>query len=300
MNSKILILTLALGMAATACDSSPSPAKQKSGQSGPEWTLTFKNTCADGSKETCLGFYGFSVDASGKYTVGAELAGTPARVKTLDADEFAAVQKLADPFVAALKTGSRAAEACISRDAPILVPSDEQTVTLTQQGNTAVISHDTGEKSCTSLLDADQSHALAAQLLALAQAHYPTPYPDPCLAQIDAFEAKYADFQSCSQATDCAYIGQDYSVIPYDSSQVVFEEDYSKLAPLVVGNASKITAAKAAITQAHEDLVTSCGDSYWRNPVPSAFRQFYSNAGNPICEQGVCKVNPSVFSTRLH
>jgi hypothetical protein len=175
-----------------------------------------------------------------------------------------------------------------------------QIVTLTHLGDSAVIARETGEESCTSLLEADQTQALTTQLTTLAQEHYPSPYPDTCLDAIDKFEEGYAGLQTCSQASDCAYVGQDLSVIPYDSSQVVFEEDYTKLEPIVVANASKLTAAKAQLTQGRQDLQTSCGDGFWRSPVPATFRQFYSNAGNPLCDEGKCKVNPSVFTLRIH
>jgi hypothetical protein len=245
-----------------------------------------------------VGYYGFTVDATGKYTVGSDLTSHPARVRQLAADEAQAIGELAKPFVDALRAGTQAQEKCATRAEDEASLENEKVVSLDRLGSSVILARETVKESCNSLLDAEKTHALAEKLEALAALHYPTPYPDACLDQIDQFEAKYADLQGCSAASDCAYVGEGFTVIPYDADQVVFLEDYTKLTPIAVGNASKVTAQKAALADARQALEASCGDSFWRSPIPVEFKQFSSSAGNPVCEQGTCKVNPAVFSAR--
>jgi hypothetical protein len=289
---------LVLMLAFNACSKSEvKKATDQGGQAGPEWALTLKATCTDGSTDTCLAYYGFSVDAAGKYTIGATHAAHKPRVRALAVDEVSALEPLLAPYLAALRANTAPVEKCVANDT-VVPASQEYTVSLTRLGATAVLARETVKDSCTSLVDAEQTQALVAKVLELATAHYPTPYPDACLDAIDQFEAKYADLQSCSVATDCGYVGESFDVIPYDSNQVVFLEDWTKINPIVVGNASKLTAGREALMAAREELKTSCGPSIYRNPAPINFRQFYANAGNPLCEQNTCKVNPAVFQRK--
>jgi hypothetical protein len=303
MKTKLTIVAgLALSLALAACSKShPSAAApQKGGQTGPEWSLELKTKCLDGTQDKCVGYYGFSVDATGKYTVGAELASHATRIRALANDENQAVLSLVKPYLEALTKGTEKKESCITRpeDEPSL--DNEATVTLNRLGTSYEIVKQTAKEDCAGVLDEKAAETLVGKLSDLAAAHYPTPYPDACLDKIDEFEARYAPLQTCSAATDCAYIGDDYSAIPYDANQVVALEDYTKIAPIVVANASKITAQREALTAARTALEQSCGDSLYRDPVPSEFKQFSSNAGNPLCVEKLCIVNPAVFAARRH
>jgi len=292
-----ILATLAICIALAAC--SKNDAKKgtdQGGQQGPEWTLSLKSTCTDGSKDSCLGYYGFAVDAAGKFTIGAEHPSHAPRVRALAVDEAQAVEALVKPLVAALKAHANAAEKCVTREEGTAPLAQEHTLTINRLGEKAVVARESVKDSCTSLLEADAAQTLLAKVQELATSHYPTPYPDACLDSIDQFEAKYTDLQKCTISTDCGYIGENYDVIPYDANQVVFMEDYSKVTPVIVGNAAKITAQRDGLIESRDKLRESCGESMWRNPIPTTFRQFYSNAGNPLCEQGSCKVNPAVFA----
>src|SRR4051812_40666331 len=66
MKSRIMMMALVCGLALTACSKSNEEKKatQQGGQTGPEWSLSLESKCLDGSKETCVAYYGFAVDAA--------------------------------------------------------------------------------------------------------------------------------------------------------------------------------------------------------------------------------------------
>src|SRR2546425_159302 len=117
MRSKILPpAVLALILTLVACSKKtvvePDKAHVPGEQSGPAWVLSMKSACADGSKEKCLGYYGFSVDATGKYKVGEELASHPTRIRNLSPEELKAIDELVSPYIAALRSDAHPNEKC--------------------------------------------------------------------------------------------------------------------------------------------------------------------------------------------
>jgi len=272
-------------------------------QSVPAWTVQLVSTCTTGTADQCVGSYGFSASADGKFQVG---PGPQGQLVTgnLTPDELKSLHDNVELGNAAGATASDAsanehlldvshAEACQDIDRSYADGND--TVTLSSPGNApknVLRTTDTGV--CFDTETADQAEALHKTIRQLAVKYYPQPFPDVCADAAAQVVSLYPSVQNCTTDSDCAYVDASFNIVPPGASQYVAVDDCTMVAPLVVGNISAVVNNQAKLQTALDHAQSSdvCGDRFQRSDC-TGWSGFQSNVGAPVCQQNVCKVSPA-------
>jgi hypothetical protein len=167
---RFLVSLVALSFVAAGCNSDSKPKNQKSGSTGPAWSLTLQAEDYGSGPAHTVAFHGFTVDADGGWAAGPTSDGQIARGQ-VSAEELAAVEAALSPVleVAFEKQPDHAGS-----------PSGyyNHRITLFRQGESRVISNVDGFTQDYIASDLEDVDVLRGTLYSIANTHYPTPFPE--------------------------------------------------------------------------------------------------------------------------
>ena len=286
----LLVLAFTASAATSGClfsSDKSTPAAQPARDMGPAWTLSYLAK-ADTAPEQSVAYYGFSVSADGAYQVGPGPQGQTQQ-GNISGDELAALNATLSPELNNSNLTASSAELCESLD----VDQGEETVTLTRHHQDAVLVHQSGTNFCYRATSQDQAGAVQNAIETLAEKYYALPFPDVCADASASVEALYPSVEACSTDNDCFYIDKDFQVIPPSSMQYVYTDNCSRVKPLIAANAATILTNQAALTTALNHARDICGYRMVRDDC-TGITGFNSTQAPPVCQRGVCQVNPAI------
>jgi hypothetical protein len=273
---------ISLGILVGGCSSSSDhPGSAGGSASGPAWTLSFQSSCLDGQDDQCVGKYGFSVSADGKYLVGPGPKGQKIEGKLAEADFSELNAKLTAVMATATFDASRG-EAHLS-DVPY---ESNDSITLSRQGRSDKIAHNSGADFAYATASADDALSLHKAIRDLAKSYYRLPFGNDCGDAALAVEALYSTVQGCNTDADCVYVDaqRGYGVIPPHSEQGILTEDCKAVRPLLAANKLQILSAAQKLIDANAEAAQVCGAEFYRTGC------FY--------EQKVTSVAPACVANR--
>jgi hypothetical protein len=247
---------------------------------GPAWTLTLKSNCtAYGEADQCVGKYGFSVTADGKYQVG---KGPKEQVIT----GVVTGEELATLNAAVQLVGTQANRAEAHEEA--VENESDDTVTLARQDQKIVVAHNTGADFYFTTAKLESAQSVHKAIRDLAKSYYHLPFGNDCADAAAKVEALYPALQGCNADTDCVYVNNDrnWSVVAPRSGEYIFTERCEVVSPLTVANKSTILNGAAQIIDAYNATFTACGAQFRRadcRPVQQAA------VVAPVCVQNRCQ-----------
>jgi hypothetical protein len=100
--------------------------------------------------------------------------------------------------------------------------------------------------------------------------------------------------QTCSTSADCAYLDNTYFPIESYEIQYVTTQDCSVITPLPVANKALALAHQNELLKARETAREVCGARIARASCTGAVG-FQSNQAAPVCDAGVCRINPAIL-----
>jgi hypothetical protein len=283
----MIVTVLTIGVVGSGCNSGQSASNTSQPDTSPLWSLEYKASCAANSDLTgCAGAYGFKINADGSYQVGPGPQGQTATGK-LEAQDFSDLTLAAGGAIDG--TSVLSAESCNGYYGNV----DDYTLTLTKHGHKAEVLHKTGDDLCSSKLGQEDAETLHNEILSLADKYYPIPFPDTCLDVAAEVQALYPSVAKCSKDADCGYLSADYTPIPTDSESQVWVDNCSVVKPLPAANLNSLQAGLAQLQTALEHAQQVCGQRIARAGCTTP-TSFASTAAPAVCQQGVCRVNPSL------
>jgi hypothetical protein len=295
-NALAITLALCMGSALVGCNSNNKSAsapvqKNDAAKLDKEWSLTLQTQCQNAnSAEECIGGYGFTVKNNGQYELGPGPNGEK-RKGNLSDEELALVKGQLD---ATLKLAAFGAE---NHDS-IEGSDNEDTVSLTLSANGSaasapvVLLKAAGTDLSYRTSTADEAKSLLTQLRSLADKYYALPFPDQCTDGTTAVSELFGEMQKCDTDKDCSYFDGSFGLVDSSSTQYLVEDDCSLIKPLIVGNAAKVEANMQKLTEAYNNIRNACGFQLYRADC-TAVSGFYLQGQAPVCQQGVCKLNPA-------
>jgi hypothetical protein len=268
-------------------------------QASPLWKLSLQSKCA-GDAADCVAAYGFTITADGKYIVGPGPAGQTA-TGTLKPEELKYLNErigaLSATAPAAHPNGDEAAPAEGTAEAATAAPAEacealvnteEDQLTLTQQGKEKILAQTRNSQLCFQTANNEAASELHEAVKELAAAYYPTPFPNACADQVSALQSLYATVQSCSADTDCVFVDQSFAAIPASSAQWVTTDAGTQVMPLAVASTSALASHQAALNQAYNSALSACHLDAAAN---SGSRDgFMTTSAAARCQQGVCRI----------
>lgn len=288
-NTSLAVTVLTMSVVGAGCNSSsPAPQSAPAQESAPAWALLYQTTCAAGAAaDSCVGAYGFKVNADGTFQVGPGPQGQIVK-GTLDSEDFAAVTEAAAGAI----DGSSAATALSGESCNGYFGNvADYTLNIAKHGKKHELMHKTGGDLCSSELDAAAAEKLHNVIVDLSNHYYPTPFPDTCEEAAAAVQKLYAPLESCNVDADCAYLTANYTPVAADTIDTVYVDDCSKVAPLPAANRAAVTANLKSLQDALTSAQQACGVRIARDDC-SAPKSFSSSAAPAVCQHGACKVNP--------
>ena len=271
-------------IAATGCsknhDTDPKPAPVAQNQQGDVWQLKLASSCQSGVLEQCLGGYGFTVFSDGHFEAGPgpdPLA--QVHKGKIDPSEF---KRIKDTLA-----GTRITETCPSN---MMLVGEEagQSLFFEQRGKSQAIVQggNTQATACTS--DPAQAETLHKAIRELAKANYPLPFPNDCVAAIDAIEGLYPAVQSCARNEDCEYSDIEFSPIPAGQKAFVVTQDCSRINPLVAANKAALLENQNRLLAARDQARKVCDQRLARAQC-GGVRGIQADRVPAICKENVCQ-----------
>jgi hypothetical protein len=285
---------LCMGFAMAACDSSNNPShQQQAGQSdqSPAWKLVLQSKCAAASAaEQCVGFYGFTVSADGKFQVGPGPSGQLLN-GILSAEENKALQ---DAYLSAAPSAQ-----VLSANPSVCKASTDSsqdgatsTIQLIRQGSEKALVTTESTQLCFQSANFDAAQALHDEIWQLANKYYTLPFPDACADAAKQLEDLYPALQACKTDADCTYVGLDFQPINPSANLFVTTQSGTKAQPITVANLNLLIPNEARLSNAADSAASSC-DGTVMYPVDG----FYPNNVAPVCVQNLCRVPQAAAST---
>ncbi|MCM2276649.1 MAG: hypothetical protein NDJ89_01065 [Oligoflexia bacterium] len=286
-------ITIALSAALVGCSKSKggqAPSQQPElRQDKPAWTLTLRSSCAAEAEENCVAKYGFAVKADGSYEIG---PGPQGQLKTGKLSE----QELRE-LATLVSVAPAAAESCSDLTENDAEPESSDSVILQRSDKELTLFRTETTRTCFQTATRESGERLHHAIHALAGKYYELPFPDACAEATDLVRGLYPSVQGCATDMDCAYITDDYDVIPTEAVEYVITDNCSKVRPLAVGNARAVKAQQTALIDALIHAQEVCSYRILRDDC-SEMSGFLSSLGAPVCQQGVCRANPNANPLR--
>ena len=279
-NSVISLAILAFTLSACNDKGVTAPAVQP--QAGRGYTLSLKTTCDTGDQ--CVAAYGFAVSADGSYRVGPDAHGYKLTGKVTAEEQNA----LESALTSARQSSETVSETCVGNE----TVQGNSTVTFTSASEQTLI-RVAGLDFCYRAKSVATAAALYKEITLLADKYYARPFGNDCgRAVIDASK-EYASVQGCSTDADCGYVGSSFEPISTGSIQWVTLTNCSILKPLAVANISLLLKNQDKVVSGLENAQKVCGQEF-TNWSCTHVTGFGSTDAAPVCQQGACRVNPSI------
>jgi hypothetical protein len=282
---RLFEITAVLGLSAVAMACNGSSKNDQPGSNGqdargPAWTVKLQSTCLNPADDQCVGKYGFSVDADGKYQAGPHEG--QVRTGTLTAEEMSELNSKLAP-VLAITNGLHTENVEDSVE-----NNGDDAVILVRQNKEDKVSYNLGAEFHYATNGVGEAQALHKAIRDLANSYYRLPFGNECSLAVDKVEALYAPAQTCQSDFECVYVDatQGYEVVPPRSTQYLYTEDCRAVKPLTVANQNNIHAASAAILDAYATAVASCGQQFYR---ASCYTKQAQTVTAPVCVQNRCQ-----------
>ncbi|MGK5086234.1 hypothetical protein WDW86_01645 [Bdellovibrionota bacterium FG-2] len=260
------------------------------------WSFSLQNPCTDTPLDQCVGAYKFSISSSGAYSMGPTPEGKTKTGK-IGENELKLLQAGLAKTLEEMEKQNSTTERCLSFEDARMAELDptlpNDTLALTACGKTLTVLRSQQEEVCFNTPSPITAAQLHQSLRALAERYYALPFPNLCQDSVDAAQALYPQLVGCSTDADCSYINNAFDPIPSYNLQYVIVDNCSLVTPLAVGNARYVAAAQSKLQLALDQAQAVCGDSIIRNSC-LGLTGFQSSEAPPVCDQGVCKINPSI------
>lgn len=299
----VFSIALTLGLSGSGClfggkNSEPAPQQQPNNnveeQETPSWKLTFLSSCGDADEaEECVGRYGFSLSENRQFQVGPGPAGQ-LKTGTLEALEFQKIEQLLSQALSSGEIPEGGQENC--RDAEEVESTFRgDKVTLTRRATETTILREDPERLCFQTSTVEAAMRLHSAIRDLAEKYYSLPFPDSCAETVAALHALYAPLQECNTNEDCAYFSPDYDPVNASVSEFVLTDRCQLVRPLIAGNTTAVSRSLRALREAVNAAESVCGHRIVREDCMSV-RGFDASVGAPVCQDRVCRPNPSAGS----
>jgi len=259
---------------------------QPAAQSEPAWKLRLTANCGEGSAESCVAAYGFTVLADGRYEVGPGPSGQMLSGK-LEAEELKSIESLSIVSLGLAATAQvELAEVC---GANTQGEANDQLDFVAKGGVEKNFVRTAGTEFCYRTASLEEADLALKAIRDLATKYYHLPFPDACLESAQAVEMLFAPLTTCSVDADCAYIDSSFSPIANGEIQFVVTDSCTVVKSLAVGNASSVAAEQGRLLAARENARDVCMDRMARpDCAPTGFQ---AHIAAPVCGAGVCQVN---------
>lgn len=300
----MVVTTLCLGSAFIACNQTSSPISTPEIPVTPppggtssvtlDWTFKFKSTCVEGVRvEACAGLNGFSLDSSGHFQVGGP-NGTVSKEGTLAPEAL-------DEFTQTIKENLEEEQQLSNLE----LNGEEQrsgfdaigqndVITLSRFGGEPItIVRIQGSEIFYRVKTEDTARSIHFALKKLVEEYTQS---DVCAQGLTAAGKMLSSLQSCTADVDCAYYDQDLNSLKADSGELIVLESCRKIAPPAVANIKSLEGSKEKLLQIFDLLVSSCESSQLEGDVNCVEKPFALKGGAAVCQQGVCKANPTVLN----
>lgn len=285
--SALILASVGLVLAGCSAEKAGNSQLAPAPQEAPAWELKLSAECAPEVGATCIAAYGFKVKSNGTYEVGPAANGQIHRGKLTSTD----LKTVTDTLL----LDSTSAENCAPRANDETAPLDQ--VVFKQRDREATLVRHNGSEICYAIAT-EQGKQLHKAIRELAKKHYPLPFPDECLASIDAVEELYPALSHCSVDAECSNIDQIYSPIPIGEVQYVTTRTCSRINPMIAGNAAAVAGAQLKLLAARDAAKSVCGTRIKRDAcaqIDGALEGFQNHRAPAVCGQGTCQPNPSLY-----
>jgi hypothetical protein len=169
----------------------------------------------------------------------------------------------------------------------------EDTITYSKQSPDALLVHASGSDLCGKGASPDDAQALHLAIHGLAAKYYLLPFPDACADSALGVTSQYDALQSCVTDDDCSYVAADFSPIPKGTLQYVTVDNCSVVKPMAVGNITAVFNAQGRLQDSLSNARNVCNYRIVRTEC-TGLTGFQSDAGNPVCNAGKCRINPAI------
>jgi len=257
------------------------------------WALLYTASCSSGAAESCAGAYGFTLWNDGRYEVGPGPQGQLVRgwIQRKDVEGLRA-------HLASLRLDEVNAEFASSSSHACATPPAGQSaaeVRLVSGERSRVLLMDSGASFCSdaSLVPTTaNAQDLENWIKGMAQKYSPPLFPNPCVDAASALDQKYSGIRSCQSDIDCAYVDENLLPIETSIATRVVSDDCSYIQPLVVANRFLAVTNQRDLLLERELARKVCGGNLTKTQCTHPY-SFDPTAGAPICQEGVCTINPS-------
>jgi len=250
---------------------------------GSSWSLKLQSKCtADVTDDQCVGAFGFTVFADGRYQDGPAATGA-VKNGNITQEELSSLTAALNPVLSIASLGAEG-HAALGGDSS----QGEDTVTLVRGSSGGdIIIHAASADLTYRTESGDQAKAVLSALKTLAAKYYALPFPDGCSDRAATLTSLYASLQTCSADKDCAYLDSFQEVDPSTYSFIT-TDDCSVVKPLAVGNLKLITGSWDKIQQTLGLVQEACGARVMRADCTD-ISGFTLNGAPAACKQGVCQ-----------
>ena len=298
------VTTLCLGSALLACNQTSSPISTPvipitpppGGTSSValDWTFKFQSTCVEGIRvEACAGLNGFTLDSSGHFQVGGP-NGTLSKEGSLTPealDEFTQTIKETLEEEQQLSNLELTGE---EQKSAFDTNGQNDVITLSRFGGEPItVVRTQGSEIFYRVKTEETARSIHLALKKLVEEYTQS---DVCSQGLAAAGKILSSMQSCTADTDCTYYDQNLNSLKADSGELIVLESCRKIAPPSVANIKALEGGKEKLLQIFDLLVSSCESSRLEADANCVEKPFALKGGAAVCQQGVCKANPTVLN----
>ena len=300
------VTTLCLGSALLACNHHPNPVSTPaipsttpptSGTASVafDWSFRFQSTCVEGiSVEACPGLNGFTLNSAGHYWVGGP-NGTVGKEGTLSAQALEEFTQVVKDNLGTEEQPSNIELTGEEQKSSLDISGQNDVITLSRFGGVPVtIVRTEGGEIFFRLKTEDAAKSIYQALRTLVEEFTQS---DVCSQGFAAAGKLITSLQTCSADADCAYYDPNLNGLRADSGELIVFESCRKIAPPAVANAKTLEANKDKLLQLFDLLVSSCESSRLETDPNCVEKPYALKGGAAVCQQGVCKANPSLLGT---
>lgn len=258
------------------------------------WVLKLQSKCQNNvTNNQCVAAFGFTLMSDGHYQIGPGPQGET-RTGTLIPED---INSLHTALESTLSASGLTAESHDTLSDPI--SNDILTIAVGRNPSEPLLKTE-GTDFYFTISSAADAKTLYKSIRTLATKYYSLPFPDSCLDGVSSLETLYTSLQTCTSDSDCSYFDLAFSPIESASTEYLTTDDCTLIRPLVVGNTSAIRTSQAKLKETLDKLKTACGDRLVKSDCTGVTGFQLTGSSGPVCQEGTCKVNPSLQPSSPH